>query len=155
MKNVFITYVTLFFILYIIDTHLPKVEEVEQTEVEEVNSNFESKSEKKIKKDFKRKVTLTTYNAVEQQCDSTPNVTASGFEINMKNPKKHRIIAVSRDLKRHFKWGEKVVLENAGKYSGVWYVRDLMNSRFRNKIDILINETDKHTKLVGVVVRKI
>ena len=41
-------------------------------------------------------VTLTTYKASEAETDSTPNITASGFKIT--NPKKHRIIAVSREI---------------------------------------------------------
>ena len=39
--------------------------------------------------------------------------------------------------------------------NGVWYVRDLMNSRFRNKIDVLIDEDDKQTKMFGVVIKKL
>jgi hypothetical protein len=46
-------------------------------------------------------------------------------------------------------------LENAGRYNGVWYVEDLMNKRFRNKIDILINPNGKHTKIYGVIIKKI
>ena len=47
-------------------------------------------------------VTLTTYRASEAETDSTPDITASGFKIT--NPKKHRIIAVSRDLKKKYKF---------------------------------------------------
>ena len=45
-------------------------------------------------------VTLTTYSTTIGQTDSTPHITASGFKIDTTNPKKHRIIAVSRDLKK-------------------------------------------------------
>ena len=58
-------------------------------------------------------VTLTTYKANESETDSTPNITASGFKIT--NPKKHKIIAVSRDLKRKYKFGQKVRITGAGK----------------------------------------
>jgi 3D (Asp-Asp-Asp) domain-containing protein len=98
---------------------------------------------------------LTTYSANIAETDSTPNLTASGFEIDLDNPKKHRILAISRDLKRELKWGEKVVLENAGRFNGIWYVRDLMNPRFRNKIDVLINEGDKPTKLYNVILKRL
>lgn len=90
-------------------------------------------------------VTLTTYKAVEEECDSTPNITASGFVIT--NPKKHKIIAVSHDLKRKWKWGTKVQIVGAGKYDGTYYVRDLMNKRYRKRVDILIGHKDKQTKL--------
>jgi 3D (Asp-Asp-Asp) domain-containing protein len=92
-------------------------------------------------------VTLTTYSVTEAQTDSTPLITASGFNINPNNPKRHRIIAVSRDLKRKYKFGQKVRIEGAGKYNGIYTIRDLMHHRWKNKIDILINPSDKHTKL--------
>ena len=53
-------------------------------------------------------VKVTTYMADPRQTDSTPFVTASGFKLSKKNPKKHRIIAVSRDLKRKLKFGKRV-----------------------------------------------
>ena len=92
-------------------------------------------------------VTVTTYSITEGETDSTPLITASGFKINPNNPKKHRIIAVSRDLKRKYKFGQKVKITNAGKYNGEYVIRDLMHPRWKNKIDILINPSDKHTKL--------
>ena len=98
-------------------------------------------------------VTLTTYKAVEEECDSTPNITASGFKIT--NPKKHRIIAVSKDLKRKWGWGTKVRIVGAGKYSGTYRVHDLMNKRYRKRIDILIGRNDKQIKLKKIKVYKI
>ena len=92
-------------------------------------------------------VTLTTYSVSESETDSTPLITASGFKLNANNPKSHRIIAVSRDLKRKYKFGQKVRIEGAGKYNGIYTIRDLMHHRWKNKIDILINPSDKHTKL--------
>jgi 3D (Asp-Asp-Asp) domain-containing protein len=115
----------------------------------------EKEVEEKVADEFRKIVTLTTYSTTEGETDDSPNITASGFEIDEDNPKKHRIIAVSRDLKRKLRFGEKVILSNAGRFNGVWYVRDLMNSRFRNKIDVLINEDDKQTKMFGVVLKKL
>jgi 3D (Asp-Asp-Asp) domain-containing protein len=92
--------------------------------------------------DFIR-VKATMYTVSGTQTDSTPLVTASGFKLHPSNPRKHRIIAVSRDLKRKFRFGEKVRIEGVGKYSGVYTVRDVMNARWTKKIDILINPEDK------------
>ena len=117
--------------------------------------SVEKKVEEKVADSFKKIVTLTTYSVTEEETDDSPNITASGFEIDEDNPKKHRIIAVSRDLKRRLRFGEKVILSNAGRFNGVWYVRDLMNSRFRNKIDVLINQNDKQTKMFGVIIKKL
>jgi len=125
------------------------------SDMKDVIIEVEKKVEEKVAEEFRKVVTLTTYSVTEEETDSTPNITASGFEIDEDNPKKHRIIAVSRDLKRKLRFGEKVVLSNAGRFNGVWYVRDLMNSRFRNKIDVLINEDDKQTKMFGVVLKKL
>ena len=98
-------------------------------------------------------VTLTTYKATESETDSTPNITASGFKIT--NPKKQRIVAVSRDLKRKMKWGSKVRIVGAGKYDGTYRVHDLMNKRYRKRIDILIGKNDKQTKLKKVKIYKL
>jgi 3D (Asp-Asp-Asp) domain-containing protein len=98
-------------------------------------------------------VTLTTYKASEAETDSTPNITASGFKIT--NAKKHRIIAVSRDLKKKYKFGQKIRITNAGKYNGTYRVHDVMNKRYRNRIDILIGHNDKQTKLKKVKVYKL
>ncbi len=100
-------------------------------------------------------VTLTTYTASENETDSTPNITASGFKIDTKNAKRHRIIAVSRDLKKKLKFGSKVRIEGAGKYSGTYTVRDVMNKRYKKRIDILINPDDKQTKLKKIKLYKI
>jgi 3D (Asp-Asp-Asp) domain-containing protein len=98
-------------------------------------------------------VTLTTYRANVGETDSTPNITASGFKIT--NPTKHRIIAVSRDLKKKYKFGQKVRITGAGKYDGTYRVHDVMNKRYRNRIDILIGDKDKQTKLKKIKVYKI
>ncbi len=101
-------------------------------------------------------VTVTTYSPTVAQTDSTPLITASGFEINPNNPKRQRIVAVSRDLKKKYKFGKKIRITGIGKLSGTYTVRDVMNKRYRNRVDILIGEDDTHTsfrnaKLYAVV----
>ena len=87
-------------------------------------------------------VTVTTYTVSKGETDSTPLITASGYKLDSLNPKKQKVIAVSRDLKRKYKFGQKVRVKGAGKLDGVYTVRDVMNRRFRKKIDILINPED-------------
>ena len=106
-------------------------------------------------KDVPNVVTLTTYNVCAKQCDSTPLITASGFKIDLLHPGKHRIIAISRDLKKLFKFGQKVKLSNAGRFNGVYYVHDVMNKRFKNKIDVLINNDVPIDKLNDVLIERI
>ena len=95
-------------------------------------------------------VIATTYTPSEKETDSTPLITASGFKIT--NPKKHKIIAISRDLRRKWGWGTKVRIVGAGKYDGTYRVHDLMNKRYRKRIDILIGTKDKQTKLKKIKV---
>jgi 3D (Asp-Asp-Asp) domain-containing protein len=97
-------------------------------------------------------VTLTTYSPTQGETDSTPNITASGFKIDTDNPKKHKIIAVSRDLKRKWKFNQKVRIRKAGKYNGVYTVKDVMNKRHKKRIDILVGLKEKPIKLKGVEV---
>jgi 3D (Asp-Asp-Asp) domain-containing protein len=100
-------------------------------------------------------VTLTTYSPTVEQTDSTPLITASGFKINEGNPKRHRIIAVSRDLKRKYKFGTKLRIKGAGKYDGTYTVRDVMNKRYTKRIDILVGKRDKQTKVKKVKIYKL
>jgi 3D (Asp-Asp-Asp) domain-containing protein len=106
----------------------------------------------KLKRDIKElkrttigTVTVTMYHPVPKQTDSSPYITASGFRLDKKNPKKDRIIAISRDLKQKLDFGDTVILQGIGKWDGEYVVHDVMNKRFKNRIDILINPNDEAT----------
>ena len=106
----------------------------------------------KLKRDIKElkrttigTVTVTMYHPVPKQTDSSPYITASGFRLDKKNPKKDRIIAISRDLKEKLEFGDTVILQGIGKWDGEYVVHDVMNKRFKNRIDILINPNDEAT----------
>jgi 3D (Asp-Asp-Asp) domain-containing protein len=100
-------------------------------------------------------VTLTTYSPSVGQTDSTPNITASGFKIDTLNPKRHKIIAISRDLKKKWKFNQKVRIRKAGKYNGDYTVKDVMNKRYKNRIDILVGKDDEQVKLSNVQITAI
>ena len=100
-------------------------------------------------------VTVTTYRQSVKETDANPEITASGFKINLKTPEKHRILAVSRDLKKKFKWGSKVRITNAGRFNGIYHVHDVMNKRYKKRIDVLIGWKQKATKLNNVIINKI
>lgn len=105
------------------------------------------------KKIYKQFVTLTIYSPSPSQTDSTPNLTASGFKIDTSNPSKHKIIAVSRDLKKKgWDFGKKVRIKKAGKFDGVYTIRDLMNKRHKNRIDVLVGDEHKPVRLRNVEV---
>jgi 3D (Asp-Asp-Asp) domain-containing protein len=100
-------------------------------------------------------VTATTYKANSTETDEDPHITASGFVIDMDNPYKHRLIAISRDLKRKWKFGTKVLIQGTGEHDGVYYVRDLMNKRYKKRVDILIGHKDKQSTFKKVKIYKL
>ncbi len=100
-------------------------------------------------------VTVTTYTVSAGETDSTPLITASGYKLDSLNPKKQKVIAISRDLKRKYKFGQKVRVKGAGKLDGIYTVRDLMARRWTKKIDILINPNDDGTKIRRVKIYNI
>jgi len=84
-------------------------------------------------------VRATVYNAVVEQCDSDPSHTAFMFKLDLEDPFKHRIIAVSRDLEKDFPNNTKVRVVGT-TYDGIYTVKDRMHLRCRRQIDILINQ---------------
>ena len=69
--------------------------------------------------------------------------TASGESINLKKikSKEHRWIAISRDLKKFYNYGDTVIVESSlcPSLNGEWVINDLMNQKWKNKIDFLIH----------------
>ena len=135
------TNVILSFILFILPIEINMMERKIEMEIKGIEPDI---------------VSVTTYSPTIEQTDSTPLITASGYKINPANPKRQRIIAVSRDLKRKYKFGKKVRITGIGKLSGTYTIRDVMNKRFKKRVDILIGEGDKQTsfknaKLYAVV----
>jgi len=86
-------------------------------------------------------VTVTMYEPVSYQTDSTPNILADGTRIRTQEASNYKFIAVSRNLlKRWGGWldyGDFVLLKGTKDKDGVYQVRDAMNARFVNRIDIL------------------
>lgn len=75
------------------------------------------------------KVTLTCYQSVPSQTDSTPHITAINTRCQP------GIAAVSRDLlEAGWTFGKKVWIEGHGVYT----IEDIMNQRYRNHIDIWV-----------------
>ena len=86
-------------------------------------------------------VTVTMYHPVSRQTDSTPNILADGTRIRVHKASEYKFIAVSRNLlKRHggfLDYGDFIVLKGTDGKDGVYQVKDTMNKRFVNRIDIL------------------
>ena len=87
------------------------------------------------------KVTVTTYNPTKEQCDNTPNITADGTKINIRKATDYRYVALSRDLLDRwggpFDYGDYIVIEGTDGWDGIYQVRDTMNPKWVNRVDIL------------------
>ena len=99
-------------------------------------------------------VRLTGYNAVPEQTDSNPNITASGA---FSNP--DIIAARSRDLADTLPYGTVIALETSEKSNscgfevvdhliGYRVIADSMHARKRNQVDIMFDMRD--TVQIGV-----
>lgn len=117
------------------------------------NKENYTESLKTSKKHIITHCAVTCYQPIESQCDSDPLTTADGSKINLDKLKKGKIkwCAVSRDLLWLFPKNKpkRVYIEGFGIYE----VKDLMNKRWKHKLDILIHPDDKtryHLKNVKV-----
>ena len=101
-------------------------------------------------------VTVTTYNPTRSQTDSTPNQTADGTIIKPWKATQYRYVALSRDLIARwggpFEYGDYVVIEGTDGWDGVYQVRDTMNRKWTNRVDILT--TNSKFKYDNVVMYK-
>ena len=87
------------------------------------------------------KVTVTTYNPTKGQTDSTPNELADGTKIKPWRATDYRYVALSRDLIARwggpFEYGDYIVIEGTDGWDGIYQVRDTMNPKWTNRVDIL------------------
>jgi hypothetical protein len=86
-------------------------------------------------------VTVTMYHPIYPQTDKTPSITADGTRISIKNASEHKFVALSRNLLTRwggpFEYGDFILLRGTDGKDGVYQVRDTMNRRYINYIDIL------------------
>ena len=99
------------------------------------------------------KVTVTTYNPTRRQTDSTPNELADGTKIKPWRATDYRYVALSRDLIARwggpFEYGDYIVIEGTDKWDGIYQVRDTMNPKWTNRVDILTtNSRFKYNNII-------
>ena len=86
-------------------------------------------------------VTVTMYQPVRYQTDSTPNILADGTRIKTEQASNYKFIAVSRNLLKRWggwlEYGDFILLKGTSHKDGVYQVKDTMNPRFVNRVDIL------------------
>ncbi len=101
-------------------------------------------------------VTLTAYNAVPEQTDSDPDVTASGV---FSNPEV--VAARSRDLAKELPFGTVIAIDGPiGETKtcgfdivkpsiGYRIIADTMNARYTDRIDVLFDTKDNYLMADG------
>ena len=86
-------------------------------------------------------MTVTMYHPVPYQTDSTPNILADGTRIRVHKASDYRFIAVSRNLLKrwggYLDYGDFILLKGTDGKDGVYQVKDTMNPKWINRIDIL------------------
>ena len=98
------------------------------------------------------------YHPVRHQTDRTPNILADGTKITIHKASEYKYVAVSRNLlKRWGGWldyGDFIVLSGTDGKDGVYQVKDTMNKRFVNRIDILESPGTKPYKFTDAKIKK-
>ena len=94
---------------------------------------------------FETTVTATMYRPRPEETDDTPNITADGTRIKTWKATEYRYVALSRDLLSRwggpFNYGDYIVIEGTGDRDGVYQVRDTMNPKWTNRVDILTTDS--------------
>jgi len=93
-------------------------------------------------------VTATAYQAVAEQTDEEPFVTADNSRIKPHYSSRMRWMALSQDLLARwggkFKYGDKVLVRGLSpRLDGVYTVHDTMNKRHRHCMDVLTHPSEQ------------
>ena len=86
-------------------------------------------------------VDVTMYQPNTIQCDDTPDVTADGTRIRIHKASEYKFVALSRNLLKRwgggFDYGDFIYIKGTKDKDGVYQVRDTMNPKWVNVVDIL------------------
>ena len=104
-------------------------------------------------------VDVTMYQPVYPQTDRTPNITADGTRIRISRASDYKFVALSRNLLKRwggpFDYGDFILLKGADKKDGVYQVRDTMNPKWVNVVDILESENVQPYKYTDAQIFKL
>ena len=105
-------------------------------------------------------VDVTMYRPNVRETDSTPNITADGTRIRISKASEYRYVALSRNLLKRwggpFDYGDFILIRGTtnGHKDGVYNVRDTMNPKYVNYVDILESNNVKPYKYTDVYLYK-
>lgn len=97
--------------------------------------------------------TATVYNAVPEQCNEQPAVTASGRRITGDVAALRWLAMECTMMERHgIHYGDTVLVKGAGAYDGEWVVEDTMHPRWagQDRVDFLVPESVRLGRWEGV-----
>ena len=90
---------------------------------------------------FGVEVDVTMYQPIYPQTDNSPDITADGTKIRISKASDYKYVALSRNLLKRwggpFDYGDFILLKGAEDKDGVYQVRDTMNKKWVNVVDIL------------------
>ena len=103
-------------------------------------------------------VDVTMYQPVYPQTDMTPNITADGTRFRISKASDYKYVALSRNLLKRwggpFDYGDFILLKGTDHKDGVYQVRDTMNPKWVNMVDILESTDVKPYKYVDAQIYK-
>ena len=141
-------------------TMFTEYKEMYSDKIERLESeNSELRDELSHYDEYGIEVDVTMYQPNEIQCDDTPNITADGTKIRISKASNYKFVALSRNLLKRwggpFDYGDFVLLKGAEGKDGVYQVRDTMNPKWVNVVDILESEHVQPYKFTGVHIYKL
>jgi hypothetical protein len=90
---------------------------------------------------FGVEVDVTMYQPTHYQTDKTPDITADGTRIRISKASEYKFVALSRNLLKRwgggFDYGDFIYIKGTKDKDGVYQVRDTMNPKWVNVVDIL------------------
>jgi len=101
-------------------------------------------------------VDVTMYRPNVRETDSTPNITADGTKIRISKASDYKFVALSRNLLKRwggpFDYGDFILIKGTtdAHKDGVYNVRDTMNPKYVNYVDILESTNVKPYKYTDV-----
>ena len=105
-------------------------------------------------------VDVTMYQPIYPQTDKTPNITADGTRFRIGKASDYKYIALSRNLLKRwggpFDYGDFILIKGTtdAHKDGVYNVRDTMNPKYVNYVDILESKDVKPYKYENVHIYK-
>ena len=103
-------------------------------------------------------VDVTMYQPIYPQTDNSPDITADGTKIRISKASDYKYVALSRNLLKRwggpFDYGDFIYIRGTKDKDGVYNVRDTMNPKFVNYVDILESVSVKPYKYENVHIYK-